>query len=63
MKSIISFIQDRFNEISTWRGIISIVAGIALYHLPEQINDIMLFSLGIMGLLDIITIEDKGVRK
>lgn len=57
---IVSYILERLNEASTWRGIIGILTAIGVTISPEQIDSIVAAGLAIMGAVGVFTKDDAG---
>lgn len=53
------YINSRLREISTYKGIISFVAGIIMYFTPDNIDQIIQMVLLALGVTDIFAMEKK----
>jgi hypothetical protein len=56
---MLKYMQERLKEISTWKGIVSLIAGIAMFFTPDHIDKIIEMTLSTIGITDIFTIERK----
>lgn len=56
---MIDYLKERFSEISTWRGILAIVAAIVMYFTPDDIDKIIMMFLTAMGVTDVFKVEKQ----
>lgn len=54
-----TYIYERLQEASTWRGIMAFLTGVGVVISPEQVNAIVAAGLSIVGLLGVFT-KDKA---
>ena len=53
------YIKNRLKEISTYKGVISFIAGIVMYFTPDNIDQIIQMVLLALGMTDIFVVEKK----
>lgn len=53
------YIKNRFKEVSTWQGIVALVAAIVMYFTPDDIDNIIIMLLGMIGITQTFKVEKK----
>ena len=53
------YIKDRIKEVSTWQGIVALVAAIIMYFTPDDIDRIILLFLSYFGITQTFKVEKE----
>lgn len=53
------FIKERLNEFSTWKGVVSLAAGIVMFFTPDHIDRIIEMTMGSIGIMEIVKVDKK----
>lgn len=56
---MLEFMKDQLKSVSTWKGIIALVAAVVMYFTPDDIDNIIIMILTGLGITDIFTIDKK----
>jgi|NOAtaT_6_FD_contig_21_11422403_length_504_multi_3_in_0_out_0_2 hypothetical protein len=59
---MLDYMKCRLKEVSTWKGIIGVVGSVVMYFTPDNIDQIIVLVLGLLGVTDIFTIEKKDIK-
>jgi len=58
---MLDYILERFNETSTWRGIISLITGLGVKLRPDLAESIISAGLALMGVINVVRKEKANV--
>ncbi len=53
------YIKERLKEVSTWKGILALVAAIVMYFTPDEIDRVIIMVLTAFGVTDILKVEKE----
>lgn len=56
---MLDYIKDRLKEVSSWQGIVAIIAAIVMYFTPDDIDRIIMMILSYFGITQIFKMEKK----
>lgn len=57
--NMIEFMKAQLKSVSTWKGIIALVAAVVMYFTPDDIDHIIIMILTGLGITDIFTLDKK----
>jgi hypothetical protein len=58
---MLNYVKDRFSEISTLKGVISLVGGVLIWVTPDKWDIVIEMTLAATGVTDIFVPEKKGI--
>jgi len=56
---MLDYIKDRLKEVSSWQGIVAIIAAIVMYFTPDEIDRIIVMVLSYFGITQIFKVEKQ----
>ena len=56
---MLEFMKAQLKTVSTWKGIIALVAAVVMYFTHDDIDNIIIMILTGLGITDIFTIEKE----
>lgn len=56
---MLNYIKDRFSEVSSWQGIVAILAAIVMYFTPDEIDRIIMMVLSYFGITQFFKVEKE----
>ena len=56
---MLEFMKAQLKSVSTWKGIVALVAAVVMYFTPDDIDHIIIMILTGLGITDIFTIDKK----
>lgn len=56
---MLEFMKEQLKSVSTWKGIVALVAAIVMYFTPDDIDNVIIMILTTLGITDIFKLEKK----
>ena len=56
---MVDYIKAQLTSVSTWKGLIGLVAAVVMYFTPDNIDSLIIMALGALGVTDIFTLDKK----
>lgn len=56
---MIDYAKEKFKKVSTWKGAVALGAAIVMYFTPDEIDNIIIMALGVLGITDILSVEKQ----
>lgn len=53
------FMKEQLKSVSTWKGIVALVAAFVMYFTPDDIDNMIIMILTALGITDIFKLEKK----
>ena len=53
------FMKAQLKSVSTWKGIVALVAAFVMYFTPDDIDNMIIMILTALGITDIFKLEKK----